>query len=447
MKFANRCITGSIHMAIVSLVQQSLLQEDVSFDLESTQQLPTHAVELFLYIAQLLDATGQEAHATLSKLLVLMLKLIPPHLKPGPTTPSTIASFQSHILNPTNKHSLVSLLPMPQTLLLNGGSHAYTCLQEIVAFVLVLPGPNGPSEVPQRLQLLCQSFKLHERPSPDSCLVSIGLLFWMDGWDPSQSSKNNRSPVHTATATLLCIDNSTGIPFDARTLPFACGPGKADHNAVFEALQTSLAILDDDKKLMWSHYHHQWTTVRCHIITFLTDQPERRSSNCLMGGNSKQHGMFGLSCNFDELEHKFSACPKCLRAASRYFDAGVFTNAVVHSCRQCYGFCLSQLIKHGRYRTVLHDDVLLDAPLPVSTPGSQLAIKPGMLDFELLLDGWNHAIRKVIHDKTWSKKQIQAYFNLLCINEATVENFLLCCGIFCCPLASLTRRRIMTPTF
>ena len=53
-----------------------------------------------------------------------------------------------------------------------------------------------------------------------------------------------------------------------------------------------------------------------------------------------------------------------------------------------------------------------------------------MLDFDLLLDGWTHAIRKVIHDKTWSKKQIQAYFNLLCINEATVENFLLCCGNF-----------------
>jgi hypothetical protein len=158
------------------------------------------------------------------------------------------------------------------------------------------------------------------------------------------------------------------------------------------------------------------------------DQPERRTSNCLLGGNSNQHGMFGLSCNFDHLERKFSACPKCLRAAKRYLNAGSFTHSVVYSCLQCYGFSLSQLIKHGKYKNVLHVDVFPNALLPQSTPGSQLTVKPGMLDFELLLDGWNHAIRQFVHDKTWTKKQIQAYFNLLCINEATVDNFLRCCG-------------------
>ncbi len=118
------------------------------------------------------------------------------------------------------------------------------------------------------------------------CLVTLGLIFWMDGWDPSASTKNNRSPIHTASVTLLCIDNSTGLPFDARTFPIACGPGKANHNAVFEALETSPQKLDEGKCLMWLHHHHCWTTVRSHVLAFLMDQPERRGSNHLLGGGS-----------------------------------------------------------------------------------------------------------------------------------------------------------------
>lgn len=427
-QFTNRCINGSIQQAIVCLVQQSLLQEEVSVDLESTQKLSTDAVRLFLYIAKLLVSTGLREHHALSSILELLLGLIPPEMKSWPTMPSTIAGFQSNILNPTNKNSLVSLLPMPATAMLPDESHAYTCLQEIVAFVLVVQNPDGPANVPLRLQLLCKSFNFHQRPSPASCLVSIGLLFWMDGWDPSTSSKNNRSPVHTATVTLLCIDNGTGIPFDARTFPIACGPGKADHNAIFHALQTSLATVQDDQTVMWSHYHRQWTTLQCHIIALLMDNPERRGSNCLLGGNAKQHGMFGLSCNFEQLERPFSACPDCLRVASIYLDAGCFTKPVVYACSQCYAFSLSELVKHGKYKKMLHDDVLTEAPLSSSTPGYSLSMRPQLLNFELLVDGWNHAIRKLVHDQTWTKKQVEIYFNLLCINQATVDHFMICCG-------------------
>ncbi len=140
---------------------------------------------------------------------------------------------------------------------------------------------------------------------------------------------------------------------------------------------------------MWLHYHRQWTTVQCHIITFLMDQPERRTSNCLLGGNSKQHGMFGLSCNFEHLKRTFSACPKCLCAATRYRITGKFTHPVIYFCRQCYAFSLSQLLKHGEYKSILHEDELHDAPLPQATTGLQPSMKAGMLNFEMLLDAWS----------------------------------------------------------
>jgi hypothetical protein len=147
-------------------------------------------------------------------------------------------------------------------------------------------------------------------------LVTVGLLFWLDGWDPSASSKNNRSPVHTTSATLLCIDNTTGRPFNSGTFPIACGPGKADHNAIFESLRLSLDQLSAKTDVVWSHHHGRWTTIQVHLIAFLMDQPECRGSNCLLRGNSKQQAMFGISCNLENLARPCTACPKCLAKAT-----------------------------------------------------------------------------------------------------------------------------------
>ena len=180
--------------------------------------------------------------------------------------------------------------------------------------------------MPLRLQQLCHSHQCQKAllsaplDALQECLVSLELLFWADGWDPSASTKNNRSRVHTVSATMLCIDNMTNQPFNARTFPIACGPGKNDHNSVFEALQLSLEKLSSGAHRVWSQHHHKWTTLQVHIHAFLMDQPERRGSNYLLGGNSKQHPLFGFSCNFQRLERPFAACRKCVTMATRYIQ-------------------------------------------------------------------------------------------------------------------------------
>jgi hypothetical protein len=141
--------------------------------------------------------------------------------------------------------------------------------------------------IPLWLIQLCQCQRMKEflslaLPIRDTkCLVSLGVILWMDGWDPSASSKDNRSPVHTASASFLCIDNITGLPFNARTFVIACRPGKADHNPLFEALCCSIELLSSGQNTIWSHHNGCWTTVRIHVIALLMDQPERRGSNCL----------------------------------------------------------------------------------------------------------------------------------------------------------------------
>jgi hypothetical protein len=180
----------------------------------------------------MLITTGQTHHAALSNILVLLFPLISSDYKEWPTMPSNIAGFQSHILNPTNRHSLVSIRPVPTAHMLPDQSYAYCCLREIAAFVLLLPNTTGAQLKPLQLTQLCQSrmmqnFLTSTAPPIRSmqCLVSLGLIFWLDGWDPSVSSKNKRLPIHTALVTLLCIDNLTGKLFNARTFPIASSPG------------------------------------------------------------------------------------------------------------------------------------------------------------------------------------------------------------------------------
>ena len=425
-QFAKWCILGDATQAIQCLVQQAMFQEPVSLELASSVPLSTTAIHLFLHISTMLVTTGQTHHVLLSNILSILLDLLPSTHSHWPIMPCSVSGFQSHILNPTNKYSLVSLLPQPTTYMLSDNAHGYCCLQEIAAFVLLLPQKVGSPPIPFRLKQLCQSHYVQQfiqQPSVDSplCLVSLGIIFWMDGWDPSASSKNNRSPVHTASATLICIDNNTGLPFNVRTFPIACGPGKADHNVIFQALEHSLCKLQSNNELMWSHHHNCRASVKVKVLAFLMDQPERRGSHCLLGGNSKQHALFGVSCDFEKLKLNFAACAQCVSSATGYLIAGNFSSPLPHTCKQCYGFSLTNLVTNGVYCPIEPNTY------SVETPGYQLSTKPGFICFGLLIDAWNHGIRMFVTEKLWGKKEIEAYFTMLCINMATIDQFLLCC--------------------
>jgi hypothetical protein len=156
-QFADWCIAGSVTQATRCLVLQSLLQAPVSLYLDTSSKLPPHSIHLFLHIAFMLMTTGQMQHDALSSILVLVFSLISPDYKEWPSMPSSTAGFQSHILNPTNQHSLVSILPIPSVYMLHDQSHVYCCLREIAAYVLLLPRSTGAPPIPLRLTQLCQS--------------------------------------------------------------------------------------------------------------------------------------------------------------------------------------------------------------------------------------------------------------------------------------------------
>ena len=122
-QFAEWCIAGDISQATQCLVLESLFQSPVSLYLDNSAKLPSHAVKLFLDIATLLIATGQTQHTVLANILSQLIDLIPPDLKEWPTMPTTLTGFQSHVLNPTNQHALVTILPIPKSYLLPDHAH------------------------------------------------------------------------------------------------------------------------------------------------------------------------------------------------------------------------------------------------------------------------------------------------------------------------------------
>ena len=70
-----------------------------------------------------------------------------------------------------------------------------------------------------------------------------------------------------------------------------------------------------------SNFHNR-KNVRFYICSLgcLMDNPKRWTNYGLLQGNSKHHGLFGISCNFDSLAKPFEACFKCYMYYLKYID-------------------------------------------------------------------------------------------------------------------------------
>ena len=152
------------------------------------------------------------------------------------------------LLNQTNKNSLTSIIPIPPVVCLSG-KHAHVSLPTLLAYDLGLANPNVDPPYnakfeqlvnsPRGQELFCQArAKLiaqeHLIDTTHLSYVNLVVLFWMwfDGYDPN-TSKGNRHPVWSGLVTLLLI-NMQGCIVSVTTYPFAVGPGKADHDIIFQ---------------------------------------------------------------------------------------------------------------------------------------------------------------------------------------------------------------------
>jgi hypothetical protein len=156
-QFSEWWIKAMVTVATNCLVQQALMQSPVSICMDTSAQIDTSAIYLFLCISKLVINTGEQQQRIVCTILSMLFQLLPPGFASWPPMPCSLPAFQSHILNATNKHSLISLLPGPKVTMMADGHHAYCPLEEIAAFILLLPRTMGATSIPLRLRQLCQS--------------------------------------------------------------------------------------------------------------------------------------------------------------------------------------------------------------------------------------------------------------------------------------------------
>ena len=132
----------------------------------------------------------------------------------------------------------------------------------------------------------------------------------------------------------------------------------------------------------------------CHIGA-LMDNPERRTNFGLLQGNSRNHGVFGLLCYFEQLKKPFPACNECSTKYMTYLENNDWSISPVNkTCRQCHGFSLDNILSEGKYATPI-----LSLPNAKDAPGISYNTRPGILTSALLLKVWEYAIKQYVYVK------------------------------------------------
>ena len=91
------------------------------------------------------------------------------------------------------------------------------------------------------------------------------------------------------------------------------GPGKIDHDPAFRHFQQDITKFEKETsdRVFSSRPHRSDVEVHTKVMFVVQDQPERRCASGLLGGGSRLHPVFGLSCDFSNLAFPFEACQEC----------------------------------------------------------------------------------------------------------------------------------------
>ena len=69
---------------------------------------------------------------------------------------------------------------------------------------------------------------------------------------------------------------------------------------------------ETSNRVFSSRHHRSEVEVHTKVFFVVQDQPERRGASGLLGGGSRLHPVFGLSCDFSNLVLPFEACQDCI---------------------------------------------------------------------------------------------------------------------------------------
>ena len=335
--------------------------------------------------------------------------------------PMTVSSARSLYLK--GKYSLMEILPKPQITILADGKHAYISLFEIIqdAFghgvdMLNLNEPMKccTSEYSHvtNIRESQRAQEIREASPPDS--FSFLFLEWRDDARANRGMRNNGC-LWIKTISFVSQNNRESR---TNTYPIAIGPKGANHDIVEHKFKEELSQLKshDKKHFVYSAIEKKNIRVYGDIFSSLMDQPERRSSNCLMLGNGLFSSRWGYSLNLKKLQNVIPSCSSCYQRNLQDVISCRKTNQV-WKCDTCLNWNIDSQHK------------LLVYPSPNSFPEGELnedkdkQIKPFQLSYELITKNVSKVFHNIKHGK-WSARQARAFLSVLCVSHTAQENII-----------------------
>lgn len=452
--FAVLCNHGHA-AAACNLICRSAFQSDTLRANDVLNGLvPKDFTALFLKVALLVSSHGEKENILFSEILRTLFCLVgemEQKLYPGNHEllrklvymyhiPVTMDDFGKRLEGRSNSRSFHCLLPIPAVSHDCDTEHGMCTPTEVIPLAMFLPPVDTKEHDNPRYRSLVESESFFQKRmlvpeeyrSPTRTdrtpSVLVYTVIWSDGWDPNRSNKGNRYPVWTATATMVFVElGTTDKPYLVVTELLATGPGKDSHNGFYEMLRNEKRKVweNEDGTLQplrfYSKHHGCDVNVFVSLGLFLQDNPERRSAAELKGGNSNNHGIFGVSCNFDLLEVPFQSCRACRELLLPYIKAKNFDDDPTNvCCKGCMGWSIDKLCSVGKYKEPISENLKLEE----GEHGFHLTLGPGRITFDMCKKAWAHAIEKFIEKPEWTAGNTEAYFDLFCFNKSLINRFI-----------------------
>jgi len=197
--------------------------------------------------------------------------------------------------------------------------------------------------------------------------LNLGVDLWFDGFDPNNQSKKNRGSVYIRTVTFAPSRSFRNNL--QNTYPLAIGPDKCDRSIIDKHVREGLARVsgrnaDGKRPTFYCAAVGAEVEVHALLLSKLADQPERRKTLGLAGGNSTYHCRFGTVLDLNQVAASVRPCQACQQKmydGDRNFDK-------VH-CENC-----TQWNMEGKH-PLLKFDVPKDYPEESLTDEEKLSMK------------------------------------------------------------------------
>ena len=405
------------------LVAQAVFQNpSVSTELHSDD------VHMVMNLAMLIDTMTRSQRENLARVLNLCVKCTTRQLlegledvpeKKGKTFLSrpTGQSTSWNIPVPSSKETLRAIFvegknsikeniqhPMVR---MDVPGHAYILPSECLADAILcgildynVTGKDSP------YVLLPDSIKASLLAATDLSKRTIYLSLWSDDFEPNYSTKAGRGSVWLLTLTLESHESGpAGIP---HVYPIAVGLKSEDHNNVLEC------ILNDVKHLkagisVFNGFKKSTDKLQCEVIAWTMDQPENRTINGLLGGNSTTFARFGYACDISKIFDKIRPCRTChakmlsVKCENQWNDRD--------SCNICNNW-----MAHG----------VMDYDPPKNYPEEKLnngKVEPLILTYEFLKKECLYVHNKITSN-TWTEENAMAYLKSIGLNDKSCKSLI-----------------------